>query len=61
MVASSMGMSDKIASITTIATPHYGSVTLDRLLCTPKPLWRIITVNIDKSAVRSGDRKPDSM
>ncbi len=61
MVASSLGMSHQIASITTIATPHYGSVTLNRLLCMPKPLWRIITVNIDKSAVRSGDRKPDSM
>ena len=39
MAASSLGAGDRIASITTIATPHHGSRTISRLFRLPKPLF----------------------
>ena len=37
---SSLGMADKIASLTTIATPHHGSETVDLFIKLPKWLYK---------------------
>ena len=39
---SSLGYSDKIASLTTLETPHHGSKTVDWLMKFPKPLVRVV-------------------
>lgn len=36
------GMGDKIASVTTINTPHHGSITVDRLLVVPDVEFLIV-------------------
>ncbi|MGE4484955.1 MAG: esterase/lipase family protein [Oscillospiraceae bacterium] len=59
MVASSLGMGDKIASITTIATPHNGSKTIDRLLKAPKNIFNIAAFAVDNWIKLVGDKKPD--
>ncbi|NLI53680.1 MAG: alpha/beta fold hydrolase [Clostridiales bacterium] len=59
MAASSLGMGDKIASITTIATPHHGSRTIDRLLQAPKSLFHIAAFALNNWTRITGDRNPD--
>ena len=56
---SSLGMADKVASLTTIATPHHGSKALASILGAPDSLLR--GVSLVGSAVRFvwGDRNPD--
>ncbi len=59
MAASSLGAGEKIASITTIATPHHGSKTIDLLFRAPKPLFSLSALAVDNWIRLVGDRKPD--
>ena len=59
MAASSLGMGDRIASITTIGTPHRGSKTIDRLLRAPDSLFSIASFAVNNWIGLIGDTKPD--
>lgn len=59
MLASSLGFGERIASITTIATPHRGSKTVDRLFGMPKGLFNLAAFAVDNWIRLVGDRKPD--
>ena len=59
MVASSLGYGTKIASITTIATPHRGSKTIDRLFQFPRGIFNLAAFAVDNWIRIVGDRKPD--
>ena len=59
MAASSCGCGSKIASITTIATPHHGSKTIDKLFAIPRPLWNIAAFAVNNWIRIVGDKKPD--
>ncbi len=59
MAASSLGMGSRIASITTIGTPHRGSKTIDRLLKAPNSLFNIAAFAVDNWIGLIGDTKPD--
>lgn len=56
MVASSLGMGEYIASITTIGTPHRGS---DKLLKAPDSLFNIASFAVDNWIGLIGDTKPN--
>ena len=59
MAASSLGMGEKIASITTIGTPHRGSKTIDRLLQAPNSIFNVASFAVDNWIGLIGDTKPD--
>jgi len=59
MAASSLGAADGIASITTIATPHRGSVTLDRVMKLPRPAFSFAAFAVNNWIKLVGDRRPD--
>ncbi|MBQ6425851.1 MAG: hypothetical protein IJJ92_03570 [Clostridia bacterium] len=59
MAASRLGCGDKIASITTVATPHRGSKILDRLFCLPRPVWNTAAFAVNNWIRIVGDKKPD--
>ena len=59
MAASSLQAGDRIASITTIATPHHGSRTIDRLFSAPKVLFDLAAFAVNNWIRVVGDRKPD--
>ena len=59
MAASSLGYGAKIASITTIATPHRGSVTLDRLMKLPGRVFSLAAFAVNNWIRLVGDKKPD--
>ena len=59
MAASSLGTGSKIASITTIGTPHHGSKTIDRLLRAPDSLFNIASFAVNNWIGLIGDTKPD--
>lgn len=59
MAASSLGTGSKIASITTIGTPHHGSKTVDRLLRAPDSLFNIASFAVNNWIGLIGDTKPD--
>ena len=59
MAASSLGCGDIIASITTIATPHHGSKTIERLLRLPRPVWSLAAFAVNNWIRLVGDKKPD--
>lgn len=59
MLASSLGFGNRIASITTIATPHRGSKTVDRLFAMPRGLFNLAAFAVDNWIRLVGDRKPD--
>ena len=63
-IVSSMGMEDKIASISTISTPHNGSVTIDVLMKAaekfPKSLLKLAFGTNDLIAKIKGDKNPDT-
>ncbi|MBQ3330841.1 MAG: hypothetical protein IJG87_06650 [Ruminococcus sp.] len=59
MVASSLGMGEYIASITTIGTPHRGSKTIDKLLKAPGSLFNIASFAVDNWIGLIGDTKPN--
>ena len=58
---STMGMAGKVASLTTISTPHNGSVTVDRLMdIVPQPLVKLGCGVTDLWFRILGDRSPDT-
>ncbi len=59
MAASSLGAGEKIASVTTIATPHRGSITVDRLFRMPRSLFSLAAFAVNNWIRLVGDRKPD--
>jgi len=54
-----LGMSDKIASLTTMSTPHYGSKTMDFFYQRQKPLLKIAAVFVNFTSRLQGDKNPD--
>ena len=56
---STMGLADKVASLTTIATPHYGSKTMDGILGWPDFILRILSFIVNTSSRIGGDKNPD--
>ncbi len=54
------GLEDKIASITTIQTPHNGSKTMDLLMKIPDIIVKIIAKLTDLWLGLLGDRKPNT-
>lgn len=57
---SSLGQAERIASLTTLSTPHHGSETIDRLMEWFPNLIRFGCVFADVFRKLSGDRKPHS-
>lgn len=55
-----LGYAEKIASLTTMSTPHHGSALVDFLNRLPKPLFRKLTQILDRSFAAFGDDSPDS-
>ena len=58
-VITTFGMSTQIASLTTIATPHHGSKTMDMLYKLPKVLFKLVSVFANLWFRILGDKKPD--
>ena len=56
----SNGYADRIASISTINTPHNGSLTVDRLMRLPKPLIKFAAKLTDLWMKLLGDSSPDA-
>lgn len=56
---STLGMADKIASLTTIATPHHGSKTMDVFYRFPIPLYRCVSIFVNLWFRVLGDKHPD--
>lgn len=56
---SSMGYGEKVASLTTINTPHYGSELITLLNRLPDSLYRFIASCINHPFVLAGDDHPD--
>ncbi|MFA6308913.1 MAG: triacylglycerol lipase [Clostridia bacterium] len=56
---STLGMADKIASLTTIATPHKGSKTIDVLHNKLNPVFKFLAFFVNKFFMILGDREPD--
>lgn len=52
-------MAGRIASITTLATPHGGLHTCNRLLQLPAPVLESAAAALDGAARLSGDKRPD--
>lgn len=57
---STMGYGNKIASLTTLSTPHNGSVTVDRLLKYTDPAVKIGCRAVDFWFKIIGDKSPDT-
>jgi len=56
---SSLGMADKVASLTTIATPHHGSKTIDILCKLPEWLFALTAFFTNPFFRILGDKNPD--
>ena len=56
---SSMGADSKVASLTTISTPHCGSKTLGDFACKARPMFRLISPLVNGFFRLSGDVTPD--
>ena len=59
MAVSSLGCGDKVASITTIATPHHGSKTMDWMLRFHRLLLKTAAFVINSCIRILGDQQPD--
>lgn len=57
-IISTLGYGDKIASLTTISTPHHGSKTVDFLMKTPQWLIRAASFCVDLWFGLLGDKRP---
>ena len=57
-IISTLGYGDKIASLTTISTPHHGSKTVDFLMKTPQWLVRAASFCVDLWFGLLGDKRP---
>ncbi|NLW80021.1 MAG: alpha/beta fold hydrolase [Ruminococcaceae bacterium] len=55
-----LDMAEKVASLTTLSTPHRGSVTVDRLLALPDFIVKVASVFINLWYRMLGDKLPDS-
>lgn len=55
-----LGMAPKVASLTTLATPHHGSKTVDLLMKLPDPLIRFAGFCADRWCRILGDKHPHS-
>ena len=56
---STLNMADKVASLTTMATTHHGSKTIDLLCRLPKWIYRIAAFFTNLFFRMLGDKKPD--
>ena len=54
-----LDMADKVASLTTVSTPHHGSKAIDVLWRAPKLLFHAIGVVVNLTYRAMGDEKPD--
>ena len=54
------GLGEKVASVTTMSTPHHGSITVDKLLKLPDFLVKIAGKCTDLVFRILGDKEPDS-
>lgn len=59
-LVSQMGYADKIASITTLSTPHHGSITIDKLLRFLRPIIWLGSKCSDLWFRILGDKKPNT-
>ena len=59
-LVSTLGFADKIASVTTLSTPHNGSETVDKLMKIPKPIIKAGCKVTDLWFRLLGDREPDT-
>lgn len=57
---SSLGMGSKVASLTTVATPHHGSKTVDLVTKFPRFLVKFICFWVDCWFRLLGDKKPNT-
>lgn len=57
---SNLNMSDKVASLSTMSTPHNGSVTVDKLLKLPDGLVKLVAKVTDVWFRILGDKNPDT-
>lgn len=57
---STMGYGDRIASLTTLSTPHNGSLTVDKLLKFPAPAVKFGCRAVDLWFKIIGDKNPDT-
>ena len=57
---STLGMGDKVASVTTISTPHHGSKTVDLLLKMPDCFVRFAAICANVWLRICGDKNPDT-
>ena len=58
-LASTLDCGHLIASITTVATPHHGSKTMDAIQKLPSWIMRVIALPVNGVAKLIGDKKPD--
>lgn len=57
-----LGMEDKVASLTTLCTPHKGSIIASKIWELPMPIKKIIAFSIDMFyCLFLGDKHPDSI
>lgn len=57
-----LGMEDKVASLTTLCTPHRGSIIASKIWDLPMPIKKVIGFSIDMFyCVFLGDKHPDSV
>lgn len=59
-VITHLGYADKVASLTTMSTPHRGSELVDFLNRLPKPVFLKLTQILDRSFAAFGDDHPDA-
>lgn len=59
MVASSLGYGDRVASVTTISSPHRGSKTFTVFLKAPRAFFSIAAFAVNNWIRIVGDRNPD--
>ncbi len=57
---STLGMSEQVASLTTMSTPHHGSKTMDLIFKLPRPLIRLAGFLTDCWFRILGDKNPSS-
>ncbi|MDE6592173.1 MAG: hypothetical protein K2K57_03805 [Oscillospiraceae bacterium] len=57
---STLGYGDRVASLTTLSTPHNGSVTVDRLMKRLRPAIRLGCKATDFFMKIGGDKSPDT-
>ena len=57
-----LGMEDKVASLTTLCTPHRGSIIASKIWDLPSPIKKLCAFFIDNFyRILCGDKHPDSM